>query len=145
MTSHTIHYGDDQDQLIIASDFDNLPVVETFIQHLCKRATLDDDQSDNMAIAITELVNNAIIHGNQQDATKTVTIVAHYHDDRVEIAISDQGGGFDPTQIANPTDPQNLWKQSGRGVFLVKNLIDQVEIQSDNGGTTVTLTEFRAE
>lgn len=131
-----------QEELVINSDMVNLPKVEQFINALCKKARLNSDQSDNMAIAISEMVNNAIIHGNQQDVSKQVFIQVDYYDDRVIVAIEDQGEGFDPSDIANPTDPQNLWKQNGRGVFLVKNLIDHVEIVSTESGTKVVLTEY---
>ncbi len=110
--------------------------------NMCKCARLDTDQTDNMAIAVTELVNNAIMHGNKQDPQKMVRILAVYQTDRVVVTIEDEGEGFDPEEIDNPTDPQNLWKQNGRGVFLVKNLIDEVEIVSSSQGAKVVLTEF---
>lgn len=132
----------DPDELVIASDTANLPAVEEFTVNLCKKAGLTEDQSDNMAIAITELVNNAILHGNKQDPNKKVTIRANYEPKCVKVAVIDEGDGFDPTQLANPTDPQNLWKQNGRGVFLVRNLIDEVEIMPSDTGTVVLLTEF---
>ncbi|HQU71034.1 MAG: ATP-binding protein [Calditrichaeota bacterium] len=142
MKGKTRKISDVEEELIIPSDFKYLSVVEAFIVNLCKRAGLGEDQSDNMAIAITELVNNAIVHANKQDPHKLVTLGAYYHDNRVVVKIRDQGQGFDPNKIANPTDPQNLWKQSGRGVFLVRNLIDEVEIESSDQGTLVTLTEY---
>lgn len=132
----------DHEELIIPSDFKHLPKVEKFIASFCKKAKLTEDQSDNMAIAVTELVNNGIIHAHKQDASKNVTIHVQYEEDRIIVSVQDEGEGFDPKDIANPTDPQNLWKQSGRGVFLVKNLIDEVEIESTPKGTKVTLTEY---
>jgi serine/threonine-protein kinase RsbW len=134
--------GGSQEELIISSDFANLPKVEQFTLALCKKANLDDDQSDNMAIAITELVNNAIIHAHKQDSSKKVVVRVRYQQDRVVVAIVDEGPGFDPDEVANPTDPQNLWKQNGRGIFLVRNLIDEVEINSSPQGTEVVLTEY---
>ena len=134
-----------KDELIITSDFAHLERVEKFIYMLCKKAKLTDDQTDNMAIAITELVNNGIIHANKQDPNKNVTIQVEYRKDRVIVTIIDEGDGFNPEEIDNPTDPENLWKQNGRGVFLVKNLIDEVEIVSSSGGTKVILTEFTSQ
>lgn len=128
--------------IVISSDFSNLPRIEKFIIKLCKRAGLTGDQSDNMAIAVTELVNNAIIHGNKKDSKKKVTVRVYYFPDHVVVSVKDQGEGFDPANIANPTDPQNLWKQNGRGIFLVRNLIDEVEIVPSPGGTEVVLTEY---
>ena len=127
--------------LIINSDFAQLSEVEQFITDLCHAAGFGDDQSDNMAIALTELVNNAIIHGNKQDPRKKVTIKVRYFKDYITVSIRDEGEGFDPQEVANPTDPNNLWKQSGRGIFLVRNLIDKVEIKSSKKGTEFLLTE----
>jgi serine/threonine-protein kinase RsbW len=131
-----------REELIITSDFANLPRVEKFTVGICKKAKLNEDQSDNMAIAITELVNNAIIHANKQNPEKKVTIRARYEKDRIVVCIIDEGEGFNPEQVANPTDPKNLWKQNGRGLFLVRNLIDEVEIHSSSSGTEIILTEY---
>lgn len=131
-----------KDELVIPSDFNYLPRVEKFVSDLCKKARLSEDQSDNMAIAITELVNNGIIHANKHDPNKNVTIRVRYEADRVIVSVIDQGPGFNPKDVANPTAPQNLWKQNGRGIFLVKNLIDEVEIIPSAGGTEVVLTEY---
>lgn len=131
-----------QERLVISSDFANLPKVEQFTVALCKRAKLNDDQSDNMAIAITELVNNAIIHANKQNPEKNVTIRVRYKENCVVVSIIDEGPGFNPQQVANPTDPQNLWKQNGRGLFLVRNLIDEVEINPSPEGTEIILKEY---
>lgn len=130
------------EELTVGSDFKNLPQVEKFITQVCKKARLSEEQCDNMAIALTELVNNAIIHGNRQDPSKMVTLRVTYASDHVVISVADQGKGFDPKEIANPTDPQNLWKQNGRGIFLVRNLIDEVEICSSPEGTEIVLTEY---
>lgn len=132
----------DQEELVISSDFANLSKVEQFTVLMCKKAKLNDDQSDNMAIAITELVNNAIIHANKQNPEKKVTIRVRYEENCVVVAIIDEGPGFNPNEVANPTDPQNLWKQNGRGLFLVRNLIDEVAINPSPGGTEIILTEY---
>ena len=131
-----------QEELVISSDFANLPKVEQFTVSLCQKAKLNDDQSDNMAIAITELVNNAIIHANKQNPEKNVIIRVRYEKDCVVVAIIDEGPGFNPKEVANPTDPKNLWKQNGRGLFLVRNLIDEVEINPSSSGTEIILTEY---
>lgn len=130
------------DQLVIPSDQSYLPKVEKFVVRFCKKANLSEDQSDNMAIAITELVNNGIIHANKFSPDKKVTIKVAYYPDRIAVSVIDQGSGFDPAEISNPTDPANLWRQNGRGIFLVKNLIDEVEINPTAEGTTVVLTEY---
>lgn len=132
------------DRLVIESDMMHLPKVEAFIASLCSKAGLNEDQSDNMAIAITEMVNNAILHGNKQDSSKMVTVEAVYFDDRVQVSIQDEGDGFDPEEVDDPLQPENLWKQSGRGIFLVKEFVSEVTFEPSEIGTKVVLTEYIA-
>lgn len=122
----------------------HLPQVEAFIASLCSKAGLNEDKSDNMAIAITEMVNNAILHGNKQDKSKMVTVEAVYFDDRVQVSIQDEGDGFDPEDVDDPLQPENLWKQSGRGIFLVKEFVSEVTFEPSDSGTKVVLTEYIA-
>jgi serine/threonine-protein kinase RsbW len=128
------------EQLIIPSDQAFLPKVEQFLMSIAKRANLTEDQSDNLAIAVTELVNNGIIHANQFDTQKTVTITAKYGKKKLTVSVADQGSGFEPQEVADPTDPQNIGKFSGRGIYIVKELIKDVAFHPTPQGTTVTLT-----
>ena len=132
------------DRLVIESDSAHLPKVEAFIASLCSKAGLNEDKSDNMAIAITEMVNNAILHGNKQDSSKMVTVEAVYFDDRVQVSIQDEGDGFDLEEVADPLKPENIWKQNGRGIFLVKEFVSKVEFAPSDSGTKVVLTEYIA-
>ncbi|GAB4330897.1 MAG: ATP-binding protein [Calditrichia bacterium] len=132
----------DPDKLVISSNLAELPRVEKFSQKIARKAALNEDQSDNIAIAITELVNNAIKHGNQNDPTKSVTILAEYRGDRVSITIKDQGSSFDPNSLQNPTEPENLWKENGRGIFIVKNLVDEVIFNPTDQGMEITIVEY---
>lgn len=88
-------------------------------------------------IASIEGVNNAIVHGNKLDESKTVKINIKICDKKICITISDQGKGFDPNKIPDPTIPENIENISGRGVFLMKKLSD--EITFENNGTTVKM------
>jgi serine/threonine-protein kinase RsbW len=132
--------SDITEQLIIPSDQTYLPKVEKFLTSLSKRANLTEDQSDNLAIAVTELVNNGIIHANQFDTKKTVTITAKLSKKKLIVSVTDQGGGFEPLTLADPTTPQNISKFSGRGIYIVKELIKDVTFHPTPQGTTVTLT-----
>lgn len=131
-----------EQELIIYSDLDNLKKVEKFSLKICQLGGFDSEQCDNMAIALTELAINAIMHGNKEDKRKKVTFHAALKDDRIEVSISDEGGGFDPEKLPNPTNPQNIWKEHGRGIFLVQNLIDEVDFQKTAKGMKITLTEY---
>ena len=129
-------------ELIISSDLDNLKKVEKFCLKICHEVGFSDERCDNMAIALTELAINAIMHGNKEDKRKKVTIHSVLKDDKIEVSITDEGGGFDPEKLPNPTNPQNIWKEHGRGIFLVQHLIDEVVFQKTGEGMKIILTEY---
>ncbi len=133
----------DKDILVIFSDLNELPKVEKFSQKVAKKASLNDDKSDNVAIVLTELVNNAILHGNKNQPEKKVILKATYFNDRVVLSVKDEGNGFDPTTLKDPTDPENLWKDNGRGIFLVKHLIDNVEFRPSPTGMEIIVTAYK--
>ena len=85
-------------------------------------------------VALTEAVNNAIHHGNGLDPAKSVTVGYVVKGDRIIFMVQDQGPGFDHDHLPDPTDPQNIEKPHGRGVFLMRALADSVEF-SDHGAT----------
>jgi serine/threonine-protein kinase RsbW len=85
------------------------------------------------------MVNNAIHHGNRDDRNKKVYIKLIKRPHQIDIVIRDDGGGFDPNSIADPLDPENLFKESGRGIFIVKSLMDDVKFEFNQNGTEVTL------
>lgn len=142
MTKEKKKSNSHEQELVISSDLDNLKKVEKFSQRLCHKIGLDHERSDNMAIALTELAINAITHGNSGDKNKKVRFLAVLKDDRVEVSITDEGGGFDPAKLPDPTNPQNIWKEHGRGIFLVRNLIDEVTFHRTGGGMKILLTEY---
>lgn len=123
------------ENLIITSVPENIVSVENYVEKLCSEYDVDDSVFGNMLISITEAVNNAIIHGNQRDPKKMVTI-AHTMDlnapRTLTIKIVDEGKGFDYLNLPDPTAPENIEMMGGRGVFLIKQLADVV-IFSDKG------------
>jgi len=114
--------------------------VEGLIDVACAELSLSEDAYGNILIAVTEAVNNAIIHGNKLDATLSVNVGVHNNEEWVCFSVKDQGTGFDPEIIPDPTAPENLLKENGRGIFLMKNLSDEVSYE-DNG--TVVNVCFR--
>lgn len=125
-------------RLELPSNPDALAEVEGLVNRICDTYNLKDDYYGNILIAITEAVNNAIDHGNKRDLNKVVTI--DYSEDtpgEIYFLIKDQGEGFDFTNLPDPTDPENLEKPDGRGIFLMKNLADEVSF--DDGGTAVNI------
>jgi len=126
-------------QFLIPSRLDALGRVERIVQKIAERIGLSKDEHDNLAIAVTEAVGNAILHGNKKDPKKKVEVTAVLSKDRVEVTVKDQGVGFNPDHIGNPLDPQNLMKEHGRGIFILKSLMDEVAFQFSATGTSVRM------
>ncbi len=126
-------------QFLIPSRLDALDRVERIVQKIADITGLSKDEHDNLAIAVTEAVGNAILHGNKQDPKKKVKVSAVLGRDRVEVTVKDQGSGFNLDRIGNPLDPQNLMKEHGRGIFILKNLMDEVVFQFSSSGTSVRM------
>ena len=93
-------------------------------------------------MAVREAVTNAVVHGNKEDEAKSVEVVLNCLKDAVEIEVKDQGEGFDPKNVPDPTDAANLMKTSGRGIFLIRSFVDEVDWSArPEGGTTVRLVK----
>lgn len=126
--------------LKISSHPSNIACLESFLHDVSKRFQLREDLFANMLISLTEAVNNAIIHGNQCDDKKFVHVYLEHNNDRISFRVCDEGKGFNPENLPDPTAEENLCKEGGRGVFLIKQLCDQVDF--DNNGSTVKLNFF---
>jgi len=127
--------------IAIPSSQDYLADVDNFIEGRLLEFGLEKSVIADIAISVTEMVINGIIHGNKSIPNKAVTIALEKKDDAVEITITDQGAGFDPETIDNPIDEKNLLKEVGRGIFIVKSLMDRVDIRPTPEGTEVTLVK----
>lgn len=93
-------------------------------------------------MAMREAVTNAMVHGNQEDESKSVEVILNCHDNELEIEVRDQGEGFDPATVPDPTKAENLLKTSGRGIFLMRTFMDEVEwLNRPEGGTAVRMTK----
>ena len=132
----------DTETLVISSDQKELFKVENLSNQISKKVSLSEGKSDNLAIVLTELVNTAILHGNKSQPHNTVTIRVTYFKTHVKVSVKDQGNGFDPARLKDPRDPENLWKEGGRGIFLVKNLVDEVEFNPSKEGMEIIVTEY---
>ncbi|MEW5846854.1 MAG: ATP-binding protein [Bacteroidota bacterium] len=123
--------------ITIPSKLEQISLIEKTIDEITEKLTITPDVYGKILIAAIEGVNNAIVHGNKLDESKTVKINIKICDKKICITITDQGNGFDPTKIPDPTIPENIENISGRGVFLMKKLSD--EITFENNGTTVKM------
>ena len=113
-----------QRQLHIASRMEGITEVEGLINSLCEELGVDETHYGEILIAMTEAVNNAIVHGNKLDISKMVEIQVSTNGPVLEFRIADQGPGFDYENIPDPTSPENIEKPNGRGVFLMRQLAD---------------------
>lgn len=119
--------SDMQKELVIASDPANILAVEKFIEEIRQELEFKDDVYGNVMVAITEAVNNSILHGNQSDISKKVYIsVQTLNPYRLTVEVKDEGPGFDPDKLNDPTSPEFLENPGGRGVFLMRHLTDEI-------------------
>ena len=123
----------------IHSDPSEIHIVEEKLESFCKKAGLTEDDIENFGIATTEMVNNAIRHGNGSDPKKKVHISFEKKQSAMQVTVRDEGSGFEPDNVADPLDPENLYKDSGRGIFIVKMLMDDVQFHITDEGTKVVL------
>ncbi len=127
--------------LIIKSDVNELAKVATITEEICIRFGLIEDEIDDISIAVTEAVNNAIKHGNKEDSTKSIKIVFEVETDRIKIRIKDEGKGFQLEEVKDPRKNENLLKDDGRGILIMKALMDEVEVLSGNEGNVLQLVK----
>lgn len=123
----------------VESDPNNLITVEEFVNYFAKDLGLNDDQLSVLLLAVTEATTNAIIHANKCDLSKLVSIHAHIEDSKLIVKVKDEGTGFDPSTVPDPTEPENLLKDSGRGVYLMKVYMDEVKYNMTPTGTETIL------
>ena len=133
-------------RLEFTSAFEMLDFVQVVSDHLARDIGLDDDSLHWVGVAIRESVINAIKHGNRNDTAKHVFI--EFETGRksdvpeLMIRVRDEGEGFDPETVANPLDPENLLKSSGRGIFLIRNFMDDVQLQrAPEGGMEIRMVK----
>jgi len=124
------------ERLVIPSDLSNVSLVESLIDKVCADLNIPEDAYGNVLIAVTEAVNNAIIHGNMFNSSKRVTIEVIHDDASFVFRIMDEGNGFDFMHLPDPTSPENIEKENGRGIFLIQNLSDCLNFE-DNGKIAV--------
>ncbi|MFQ5652002.1 MAG: ATP-binding protein [bacterium] len=116
-------------------------MIERMAEQAADQMAFSEEDKDSLAIAVTEAVNNAILHGNKQDPSKRVFIRFLFHATRLEVTIKDEGRGFNPEQVSDPLAPENLLKESGRGIFILSSLMDDIRYEFDEDGTKVILVK----
>ena len=133
-------------RLEFTSVFEMLDFVQVVSDHVTHSIGMDDDASHWISVAIRESVINAIKHGNRNDASKRVFVEFETQSAKelpaLSIRVRDEGDGFDPDTLADPLAPENLLKSSGRGIFLIRNFMDEVRLQrAPEGGMEIRMVK----
>jgi serine/threonine-protein kinase RsbW len=119
-------------KITIDSKLENICAIEKMIDEVSDEIKISSDIYGKILIATIEAVNNSIVHGNKLDPKKKVFIEITFNQPNLHISITDQGNGFDFSNVPDPTTPENIENISGRGVFLMKKLADNL-IFNDTG------------
>ena len=114
------------EEITLPADFQSLVDVENLVDRVCQTVGIQEDAFGNVLIAVTEAVNNAISHGNNVDSTLNIEVAVGDSLNSFCFRINDQGKGFDYHNLPDPTAPENILKENGRGIFLMRNLSDDV-------------------
>lgn len=127
--------------LSLASRFETIEVAERTLRELCDQASCSAEEQYWLVSALREALANAIRHGNRQHPDRRVLVDYCIEANRATIRVEDEGSGFDPADVPDPRQPENLLRPSGRGIFYMRQFMEQVEFsRSDTGGTVVAMT-----
>lgn len=125
-------------KLEFASQPENIAIIERLIDEIREDNAFQEDCYGDVLIAMTEAVNNAIVHGNKLNPHKSVVVEYELRGNDLYFKITDSGAGFDFENVPDPTSPENIEKPNGRGVFLMRQLADECVFEDD--GRIVELT-----
>jgi len=128
-------------RLKVESKTSSLRLVENAIDEMTGNIGINQDNYGKILVATLEAVNNAIKHGNKEIEDKLVDIVIEFDENELRITVTDQGNGFDPARIPDPTLPTNIEALSGRGVFLMTKLSDVITFNEKGNSVTMTFKE----
>jgi serine/threonine-protein kinase RsbW len=125
-------------ELVIASDPAEARVIQERLEQLLQERQVPDRDVFCIKLALEEALVNAIKHGNQFDRSKKVYVSYRLLDDRFEVAVSDDGPGFDPSDVPDPTAVENLERPCGRGLMLMRHYMSEVAYNSRGNGVTMS-------
>ena len=124
----------------ISSRREFLDPVHSLSERLIQEVGFSEDESYWLVTAVREAVTNAVIHGNREEPGTHVEVAYELCEDRIRITVKDQGNGFDPASLPDPISKEHLMDSSGRGVFLMQQLMDEVSYSfPESGGTTLSM------
>src|SRR6266566_4986694 len=133
-------------RLEFTSAFEMLDFVQVVSDHMGRSVGLDEDSIHWVGVAVRESVINAIKHGNRHDTSKHVFVDIETSSQgqisELQIRVRDEGEGFEPEEVKDPLAPENILKSSGRGIFLIRSLMDDVQLQrAPEGGMEIRMTK----
>ena len=127
-------------ELELASNPKEIIKVEKFLEKMNEKLRLEEGKYNKLLVAVTEAVNNGMIHGNKRDPHKKVLLRCEVSDSTLFVHVHDQGTGVDPDSLPDPLAEENLLRENGRGIFLMRSLMDKVTFEQSDGGCSVTMT-----
>jgi len=128
----------------LSSTMESVEEVEAAADQLAVEASLDEDQRFHIAMAVREAAINAVLHGNEYDPARQIEVSLENTGKDLMITIADQGRGFDPDKVPDPLAKENLLRGTGRGIFLIRSLMDEVHFRQLDPGTELTLVKHLA-
>ncbi len=123
----------------LESTLESVNKAEQAARELAVKSGFDEEEVDRISMAVREATVNAVLHGNQFDRNKRVNVAFEATQEHLSVSVRDEGKGLDPEIIPDPLAPENLLKQSGRGIFLIRAFMDEVHFRSMEPGTEITL------
>ena len=129
--------------LVLASALPSVERVEEAAEKLALEAGFDGETASHISMVCREAAVNAVLHGNRCDPAKHVTASFELSEDALTVRVADQGEGLDPDALRDPLAPENLLRTSGRGIFLMRALMDEVHFRQLNPGNEITLIKRR--
>jgi len=131
-------------ELSLPSRIDTVATAAAAVAEFLGRLGISDEAAFRIDMAVREAVTNAVLHGNRQDEEKVVDINLKSSPEAVEISVHDQGPGFNPEEVPDPTTQENVLITSGRGIFFMRTFMDEVDwLIRPGGGTTVRMVKRR--
>lgn len=129
--------------IVLESRIESVDRAEATAEEVARAAGFDEQDQHRIAMAVREITVNAITHGNRMDAEKKVSIDFSLLPQALVIEIRDQGKGFDVSQLPDPVAPDNLLRQSGRGIFLARAFMDELDLRPHGFGMEVRMAKRR--
>ena len=125
----------------LSSTMESVGEVEAAAEKLAAEAGLDEDARFHVAMAVREAAVNAVLHGNEYDPSRRIAVGLENTGRDLVFTIADEGRGFIPEKVPDPLAPENLLRGTGRGIFLIRSLMDEVHFRQLNPGTEMTLVK----